>query len=295
MNPSISPTCAVIVTYNPDGDFPARLSAIMKQVDHAIVVDNATASEPYEVVRRACAGPQADLIRNTANLGIATALNQGVRLASQKGYRSVVTFDQDTAICEGLILRLLAVYASASQSGRVAMVGAGYVGDGAHLGKAQQRAPAAIEETEVIVTSGSLLSIAAYEAIGAFRDDFFMDHVDTDYCLRARKAGYKIIAVREVLMIHPIGIASTHRLLWRRLQTTNHAPFRRYYNSRNLFILVREHLLNESRWALHTMTSWVKTIIMILLLENNRWTKLKAIARGMRDGLMLDMRHRPKL
>jgi len=45
-----------------------------------------------------------------------------------------------------------------------------------------------------VITSGSLLPLATYADIGPFREEFFIDFVDTDYCFRARKEVDKLAA-----------------------------------------------------------------------------------------------------
>jgi len=49
--------------------------------------------------------------------------------------------------------------------------------------------------------------------IGVFREEFFIDRVDFEYCLRAKARGYCVIRTRKPLMSHTIGTPTAHRLL----------------------------------------------------------------------------------
>ena len=78
VNPgSKADVCAVVVTYHPDPGFPDRLDRVRPQVGRVVVVDNGSSPPAREMLRNA-AGPDVELILNDANLGVATALNQGV-------------------------------------------------------------------------------------------------------------------------------------------------------------------------------------------------------------------------
>ncbi|MFX8766500.1 glycosyltransferase family 2 protein, partial [Acinetobacter baumannii] len=43
----------------------------------------------------------------------------------------------------------------------------------------------------LLISSGSLISVEALKAVGLMRDYYFIDYVDTEWCLRAEYLGYK--------------------------------------------------------------------------------------------------------
>jgi rhamnosyltransferase len=149
------------------------------------------------------------------------------------------------------------------------------------------------QEVKTVITSGSLLSLAAYSALGPFREEFFMDCVDLEYCLRARSHGFRIIVTRKPLMDHALGATTMHRLPWKRTGTSNHLPVRRYYMTRNLIVLVREYLRKEPVWAMSTLYSRLKSTILICLFEKNKFRKLGFTAIGIIDGLFSNFRRNP--
>ena len=101
-------------------------------------------------------------------------------------------------------------------------------------------------ERKTVITSGSLVSVGVYDAIGPFRDAFFIDHVDDEYCLRARKMGYRVLSTCKPVMLHSVGASTLHRLLWKKTGVTNHPPFRRYYMTRNHIILMKEYFTRRA-------------------------------------------------
>jgi rhamnosyltransferase len=290
---SVPPTrehvCAVFVTYHPDKDFPSRVTAVKQQVAFIVIVDNGSDPTAIDMLRCVSTGSNVHLILNHDNLGIATALNQGVRYARSRGYSWALTFDQDTEADDKMVLTLLGVYAAFDKSEKIAVLGSRYrTGNGGNPPLNEKDDRYAWVEKKDVITSGSLVSIAAFDVIGPFRDRFFIDHVDTEYCLRARSKGFKVIMTRIPVMRHVIGASSTHLLLWKRTGTTNHSPLRRYYNTRNLFVLVREYLFREPNWTFCTLYSWAKSIVLVCLFERERLTKLKSMACGVLHGLSAD-------
>ena len=208
VNPgSKADVCAVVVTYHPDSGFPDRLDRVRPQVGWVVVVDNGSSPPAREMLRNA-AGPDVELILNDANLGVATALNQGVGRARERSFRWALTLDQDSIVEPFLVQALLEAFNDFPMKEKVAVVGSNYYDEkrAKTLVPESPTQPSCLEQTTVI-TSGSLISVDAYGKVGPFRDEFFIDHVDDEYCLRARAMGYKVILCRRPVIRHSIGSA----------------------------------------------------------------------------------------
>ena len=270
-----SDVCAVIVTFNPDSGLGGRVARVWSQVGHVVIVDNspAPASASLDGLSRT---EGVDLLRNGENRGVATALNQGIARAAAKGYTWVWTLDQDSSPHEDMVGTLFAVYAEAPEPERVAIVGVDHANERSWKGSDHGWHGETWTERKSVITSGSLLSVAVWRHLGSFREDFFIDHVDTEYCLRARSKGYRVLAIRQPLMEHAIGTPSRHRLGWKSTTTSNHPPSRRYYMSRNLISVVRTYYVSEPAWAAGAVWSWCKSMVLMLCFEKHRMAKLGA-------------------
>jgi rhamnosyltransferase len=142
------------------------------------------------------------------------------------------------------------------------------------------------EDVESVITSGSLLSLAAFQRIGEFRGEFFIDYVDADFCFRARAMGFRVIRTRKPLMSHAIGASTRHGILGIHKWTSNHSADRRYYIARNDTIMLKEHgRLPWGAWALKSLGRRVRTGKRILLYEDSKLCKLTAVAHGWWDGV----------
>ncbi|HLW23397.1 MAG TPA: glycosyltransferase family 2 protein [Steroidobacteraceae bacterium] len=281
--------CALIVTFHPDEDFAARAERIARQVGSLILVDNASGAQALAMLEGiAAAGARSTrLLRNPSNLGVAQALNAGIAQAEALGYRWVLLMDQDSLIHEDLVDSLISVLASQPVAGQVAVVGAGYRDPLERpIAPGEAEAARAWDEVDWVITSGSLLSIEAYRVIGPFREEFFIDYVDLEYCVRARARGYRVLRARAALMHHVIGAPSQHRLLGSQKWTSNHSPDRRYYRARNDTVMLRESgRYRFGSWRLKSLARSVRTCKRVLLYERGKWTKIRAVLEGWWDGI----------
>ena len=275
-----------MVTYHPDAEFPARLAGISRQVAAVVIVDNGSDAE-LAMLREAASDPRVTLVLNRENLGVARALNIGIQRALALGLSMAVLFDQDSRVDGDLVETLLAIHDS-FPAGRLGLVGSGFrTGDGSapHSNTGEVAAPPWVD-AEYVITSGSLLPLAAYSAIGPFREEFFIDYVDLDYCKRAAARGLRVIQSRRALMSHSIGAPTHHRWLWMTKSTTNHSADRRYYGARNKTVMLREYgNYRRGGWILKSLLSCLKICKRVLLYEDSKVPKLRALLSGWWDGV----------
>jgi rhamnosyltransferase len=282
--PNRENVCAVVVSYFPQGDFLFRLKQIRSQVAQVAVVDNASSEETLSLLEAAQSELGVAVIRNQTNLGIATALNQGARFAREKGYAWCLLFDQDTTPSSCMRQRLAEVYAKFPRKNRLAVLGSNYRGAGS--GETTVPDSELWIERKTVITSGSLVSLAALERIGPFRDEFFMDCVDFDFCLRARSMGFEVVEAIESVMEHFIGAPTKHRLLWSQRNVFNHSPFRWYYKTRNNMVLCGEYLRKDPAWVIRAVCARILESLLMLLFEKSRLPKVKYMTAGLRDGVV---------
>ena len=289
--------CAILVAYHPDAAFPRRLSGISQQVGAVVIVDNGSADAEVALLRECLLDPTVALVLNSENLGIASALNIGVQRAAALGYGWVLLLDQDSRVESDMVVTLCAVRESFPDKERLAIIGSNFWEKHRRSPKANRfdSCGAQWDEVETVITTGSLLSLAAYENIGPFREEFFIDYVDTEYCTRAKAKGYHVLKTRRPLMFHSIGTPTQHRLLWMKKWTSNHSADRRYYIARNRTVMIRErgkYILGS--WVLVSFLSCFKSWKRIALYEETKGSKMAAGFRGWWDGVCGRMGPRTK-
>ncbi len=114
---------AVVVTYHPGAVVLDNMRRLSEQIDQIFVVDNGSAgASMQQVVDALEKTPGVQVIRNPTNLGIATALNLGIRAALQTGAEWIANFDQDSSVTDHYFNDLFHVYEMCPQAKCVGMI-----------------------------------------------------------------------------------------------------------------------------------------------------------------------------
>jgi rhamnosyltransferase len=283
---STEQVCAVVITFFPDAGFPERLEKIAAQVFRVIVVDNGTTGQSRDNLENALeAGGNVTGIRNSDNLGVAAALNQGIREALKEGDCPwIVTFDQDSLPAADMVEKMLAVWKSHPHAERLMVAGprTAFVDSTSRPDPAEDRS---WREVTHVITSGSLISRRAFHLAGYYNEGLFIDYVDIEYCLRLRNLGYQVIEVLSTEMLHHMGRLEERLFLGDKVHPTHHPPLRRYYQFRNALLLHRQYRKSQGPWRRKNRIILIKILILILLYEKQRLRSLLQILRGIGHGL----------
>lgn len=278
--PAPDELCAVVVTYNPDLGFGRRLQQVSGQAGRVVIIDNASAAPARRALQSVVEQVRADLILNDQNLGLGAALNQGVDRARAEGFEWVLTLDQDTSVSDSASMDLITALRACPFRQRVGMVGSTV------MNFPEDRPKGLWEERDALITSGSLLSVAVFKVVGPFREDLFIDYVDVEWCLRARARGYRMIVTSTPTILHRIGDPRAHRFFGRRVLSSHHRPFRRYYMMRNRIILWKEFFRSERRYLLRDAKYLAKDTVKIFLYEEEKMSQFRNLCAGIRDGVL---------
>ncbi len=294
-DPSPISLCAVVVTFHPDAAVAENLRAVVGECGLTLVMDNGSSDEDRA---RLASVPSAQVIPLGRNLGIATALNRGVARAAELGFSHAILFDQDSRPDCGFAAALVA---TAAAHPRAAVVVPRIVEQGAapRLYRWARRHAALpfffqrvacegvdLPEVTMAITSGSLVEIDAWRALGGVDETLFIDYVDTDHCLRVVQSGRTIAVSAGAVLLHRLGDRRERRLAGLTLRPTNHAPFRHYFMARNRVHLWRRHAGARPDWAVFDFSYMLYNTFRVLASEEARWRKLNAMVLGTWDGLL---------
>ncbi|VEG29899.1 glycosyltransferase family 2 protein [Actinomyces howellii] len=287
---------AVVVTYHPEGDCAELLEALAGQCRWVIVVDNGSLPEELEPVRSACAAVGALLVELGRNTGIAAAQNRGVVEAERLGARWVLLSDDDSAPAEGMVSLLMTAFEAPGQRPVAAvgpLVGEDRGGRDQLVYVARRWGPRRATAEELgspflevafLIASGCLVDLHALREVGPMNEDLFIDHVDLEWGLRARRAGYRLLVVPRARMTHSLG-DEVVRIPGRRQPVHMHGPVRNYYLARNTVALIRSGLLPVA-WRVGYAVWITKYSAFNALVADRRGQRARALVEGLRDGLV---------
>jgi len=277
---------AIVVSYHPDvrhlGMLCSRLAAEGARV---IVVDNSDQEFLAEIPVKDC-----ELIRLGRNTGIAHAQNVGIKMAMSRNADIVALFDQDSEPEDGYLASLL-LHLDSRKPGVVAPVCV----DRAtrqempsfrldRLGWPHKVLAGGRQEpysVDLVIASGSAASAVTFVEVGLMDEEFFIDFVDFEWCLRCRLRHVPITVVPLVAMSHSIGEILPKRR-WR--LGSKHSPARTYYKIRNGFLLFRKPGV-PTVYALRAVALAIAHVTILLPWLENRRAYARILICGIRDGL----------
>lgn len=182
-----------------------------------IVVDNGSVDGSVGMVRKNF--ERVTLIENEKNLGVAKARNMGIKYAIEEGASYIFMLDNDTKVMdENWLTKLVKV---AEENFGVGIVGCrlvypnGVVQNSAAVitierpgGTPCHRPSDKLKDVDIVVGGVSLIKREVVQKIGLLDESFSPAYFeDTDYCFRAKKAGYRVVCTSKVTIIHYGGVA----------------------------------------------------------------------------------------
>jgi len=296
MSNSLLDLHAVIIAFNPDQkNISTLIECLSAAVGHVWVVDNnsdCSFMQPSLLEKS-----NVTLVRLDNNVGIAKAQNIGIEHAIGSNAKHIIFFDHDSKVTQDLILNLYQQYSILNSThGDVAAVGPIFVDPRYSfiypiiklnsLGVRKRIVPtpgAEPFEASFIISSGTLTSVDVLEDVGLFREDFFIDYVDTEWCFRVLDKGYKLFVVPSAVMEHTIGDANIKFLMWK---LPVHSAFRRYYRMRNMFYLFRLPYVPLLLKIREFITNNIHQLLIVLS-SNNKTTYLKCWMKSFVDGIKI--------
>ncbi len=279
----------VVVTYNRADlleGMLAGLAALERAPDGVVVVNNASTDRTREVLE-ASDLPGLVAIHGDENLGGAGGFRLGLKAAYDRGFDVMWLMDDDVVPAPDCLTRLLETEGSCLIAVREDRAGA--LVEKAAV-RFDLRNPLAIKpktasvdstwrtradmpatvEVENVAFEGFLVRREVVERIGLPDASYFIFYDDVDYALRARRAGFTVLAVRDAVLVRQLEFNQQHDL----------SGWKGYYMYRNLFVV---HLRYGEN-ALVRAKPWLIAAAVVLLspLRGGR-AEVRNVTRALRD------------
>lgn len=291
---------AIVVAFQPD--LPCLmevLRAASPQVHEVVVVDNTPNPNPNLLA--GCSDlKNLHLITLGDNWGIAYAHNIGIEWADSRRADYVLLLDQDSLPTPGMVDKLKAGI-ELKGAYKLHVVAAGPAYEDVRTGVRsyfmvsrfgfpfrykpyRKKDPKALVSVSFLISSGTLISMGALLELGGKRSEYFIDHVDTEWCLRARAKGYQIVGAHDALMYHTLGDEVKKIWLFYMRNVAYHSPLRDYYMFRNTLLMLEDVQMNLI-WRLFLLLRLVQFAIYFLIFAKERPQRLRLMILGLYHGL----------
>ena len=277
---------AIIISYNPDNNLLDSVNLLINQVDKIIIVDNGSESQKKKNINliKDIDNKKIEVIFNEENLGIATALNIGVKEALNQGYNWILTMDQDSKASSNMVEKMFEVYSTIDESERkeILSIFPNFVDE--RIQSIEENSNMnSYEYVDADITSGNLLRAEVFDKVGFFDDSLFIDLVDTDFCMRLNEKNIKMIKVRDAILYHSLGESQSVKSIFGKFNTSNHSALRRYYMTRNRFYTWEKYKDLNSFTLNRDKKLFKKEFIKIILGEKDKINKIKMVFKGYKD------------
>jgi len=284
---------AIIVTFNPTGNVFNLIDTLKKQNVYSIVVDNGSENFDFTNIEY---DHDTALIKLHENFGIAKAQNEGVKRAVEMSAEFLFFFDQDSIVDDSFVNDMIQDYEILlSKYDNVGALGPrfidrrqGFYYKAITISENGKRIKMDVENLEnpihskLLISSGSLVSQKVFLNTGFMREDYFIDYVDTEWCIRAEFKGYKNFISSKAEMVHSIGdnikkIGS--------LTIPIHSPFRRYHIIRNNFYMFKESHIPK-KFVIHQLiVNCIHQFFLILTMGKMAKQYFIVFLKAIKDGV----------
>ena len=285
---------AIVVTYNPDLDvLSLLLQTLRQQLDSIVIVDNASTRQDE------IAGLSSDIkyYLLPSNLGLGKAHNLGIEFARSVDSTHVLLLDQDS-LPERHMLHEMLETAQQLENNRIKYSGLGC----RYLLQADPSQASnfvriswfrfsrihckkkSYVRADFLISSGTLIPIAAIETVGLMDESLFIDHIDTEWFLRADSLGFHAYGCCHAFMRHALGEKTTKIWFLRSRLVPSHHPFRYYYIFRNSVLLYKRRYMSK-KWMLADWIRLIQSFIFFGVLSSQRKANVKMMLKGFVDGI----------
>lgn len=275
--------CAIIVSYNIGRDIYKCFNSVINQVNKVVIVDNGSDGETLKTLQEINQkNPEVEIIKNFGNLGLAAALNQGAEYAFKKKYDWVLTLDHDSEAEDGMVEKMIEFYDTLDEKEQSEI---GIMAPNYRIAKGLVYNESEPKKIETSITSGQLVKTKIFEKIGFYKEDLFIECVDHEFCLRAKRYGFKTFLVPQAVLRQRIGMPKVYNLFFKKIVVANHSPLRYYYLYRNSIYIYKSYFTVAAGWIFKNIISNKILFLKILFFENDKIKKISAIFKGCFDGI----------
>ncbi len=248
----------IIITYNSFNEIGRCLESIYRQTDsvdvETIVVDNASTDFTSEIVTNKF--PSITLIQNQTNIGFAAAVNQAA-VQSKSDY--LLILNPDTILESNFFNKL---HTSIEGKSDLSIIGFKLIGANGEHQPTCWKNPSlktlffemflphklslklvtenkhSLSEVDSVSGACMLVKRNVFQKLGGFDENFFMYLEDLDFCLRARKAGYKVFTNPEIKIVHHVAKSSWQDIqsFFLNIYTSKIYFFRKHYRTASFLL-----------------------------------------------------------
>lgn len=240
-------TAAVVFLYHYGKREINNIMSYGKYVDIVYAYDNSDKIDA-KMVEYLCQIPNVEYLGGDGNRGIAYAINTAMQKALSDDVEWLFTFDQDSSLRLSEMEKYIQFLLEIQEDGQIAVV--------CPVAKKSLQADkkGKIIDLDIFRQSGAAHRVKIMALLGGYDERLFIDSVDYDYGLKAKKAGYRILENRNIQLMH----SKYDWKLEKGYDFRKYPPVRYYYITRNILYTMGKYKDNEDFCRFQRRFLWEK-------------------------------------
>jgi GT2 family glycosyltransferase len=261
---------------------------------NVLLVDNGSTEDRSAKIRSRF--PHVLIHKNTTNRGFAGGNNDGIKIALDEGADLVFLLNNDTIVAPGIWEALVSAFEQNPKHGVIGPI-INYMDEpemtmadgcvfnlpsrpGFFTRKPVEKATSALAVVPCDIVNGCAMAVrrTVLERIGLLDESFFIVHEESDFCLRARNAGFDCGILNKVLVWHK-GSSSFRR------EGREH---QRYFDARNLLPLLWRYGKTNGRSVRESLSEYIRYVYYRYCheIEAGNKSSARACAEGLMDAVL---------
>lgn len=186
----------ISVLYNPSEVMIKNIFHNAKGEDKLVLIDNSNISNKELISEANHSHIEFKYIPNHRNVGLAKAINAGMKIICSCGMDWCFIVDQDSVIVNDMLI-VYKKYIAKHVTEKIGILGPQFNYDNKRIKHSDIEV-----KRRWIMLSGNLLNIPAFIDVGGFNEGFFIDGLDVDYDFRLIERGYSIVQCFSAVIKH---------------------------------------------------------------------------------------------
>jgi len=257
---------AVVILFNPQDSVLDNISTYINSVKTLYIVDNSI--NESTITKKLSVYTNTKIIHTKNNIGMAEALNLAFKQAKNNNYNYIMTLDQDTFFENDDINKFICNFYNHNKKSMVLLSplhNKRFITD-------------KISEEKFVMTSANIVNIPVALSIGGYDENLFIDEVDHEFCMRARKKNYKIMIDNSIAVNHSLGIK--HK---KNLKVKIYPSIRLYYMLRN-YLYIKNKYFHDEKLFFKTRDKYLLIFFKNqILYSSNKIKDIKMLIRAISD------------
>ncbi|MBI3635076.1 MAG: glycosyltransferase family 2 protein, partial [Candidatus Rokubacteria bacterium] len=226
-----------------------------------------------------------DVVHGDENLGCAGGRNFAAARAADES-RFVFMLDDDAVPDPGYVRRMVTLAERDPRIGviggairafadrRVLLSSAGFINW--HLLRFGEKRPRGVVDCDYVTGCAMFIRHDAFRAAGGFDEEYLAYHEDVDFCVRVKRAGFRILYDPAVAVYHKVPLGKVR------------TPFRLYFLFRNKLLFMHKHAPRRTHplaWLLYRLAwPFVLLAYSVLIHRGIDAAEFRMIRQGVADG-----------